>query len=41
MPPLPNAFALAKLGDRGFAAQAVEHRADFPRMVLPGCPKFL
>src|SRR6516165_5757389 len=35
-----NAFAPAKLGDRGFAAKAIEHNADllFRRMVLPSCP---
>ena len=35
-----SAFALAKLGDRGFAAKAIEHNADllFRRMVLPSCP---
>src|SRR6516165_2838630 len=37
---LGNAFAPAKLGDRGFAAKAIERNADllFRRMVLPGCP---
>src|SRR5262249_45393409 len=36
---LGNAFAPAKLGDRGFAAKAIEHDADllFRPMVLPSC----
>src|ERR1700745_1284840 len=36
---LGNAFAPAKLGDRGFAAKPIEHNADllFRRMVLPSC----
>src|SRR5262245_316266 len=36
---LGDAFAPAKLGDRGFAAKAIEHNADllFRPMVLPSC----
>src|SRR4029077_12739221 len=37
---LGDAFAPAKLGDWGFAAQAIENNADllFGRILLPGCP---
>jgi hypothetical protein len=37
---LGNAFAPAKLGDRGFTAKAIEHNAGllFRRMVLRSCP---
>src|SRR6476661_9901519 len=37
---LGDALAPTQLGDRSFAAQAVEHDADllFGRMVLPSCP---
>ena len=38
--PLGDAFAPAKLGNWGFAAQAIENNADllFGRILLPGCP---